>query len=364
MKKTFIIFMLLLLAFCLVSCKQEEDKSEWSVFDYEIEAKYDFTYRHRGYYKLKDELNYPLQNVVSKADLDNFGFVQTYSEYQSFISKIENNGFNFDEDFFKEKSLIYIANQASDVLEYEGKRYSPYNINNCVYVNDVCYITLDYVFDFFTYYFEIGVEEKSIYVFAFKDIEKPSFEVDVQATRLPVANLAKVFTPSSLKIEGEKFMVISTIHNNSFEYIPDNIYQVSQVLNSKYQAFAIRKAFFKGGFTLEKLLELDGTILKAHYEYKDFIGYFDLVNNNITYNKDFFEENNLYVHITYGNNNIIDDSGFKYSYLELSAIDYTEEGVKINLLDKGNGSIGACINVFFIAYDKTKGTNVSVSVSK
>ena len=131
MKKIFVMLMFVLSLSCLVSCKQEEDRSNWSVFDYEVEAKYDLTYRHRGYYELKDELNYPLQNVVSKASLDNFGFVQTYSEYQNFISKIENNGFNFDEDFFKEKSLIYIANQASDVLEYEGKRYSPYNIRLC-----------------------------------------------------------------------------------------------------------------------------------------------------------------------------------------------------------------------------------------
>ena len=94
MKKIFVMLMFVLSLSCLVSFKQEEDRSNWSVFDYEVEAKYDLTYRHRGYYELKDELNYPLQNVVSKASLDNFGFVQTYSEYQSFISKIENNGFS------------------------------------------------------------------------------------------------------------------------------------------------------------------------------------------------------------------------------------------------------------------------------
>lgn len=362
MKKSFIILMLLLSILCISGCK--EDKSEWRVYDFEVEAEYDYVYRHRGYYELKDTLNYGLQNTVSAANVDGFGIIQTYAEYQTFVSKITNNNFKYDEDFFKEKSLIYISNTANDVLEIDGVRYSPYNINNCVYQNDVCYIALDYVLDFYSYYLEIGVNTKSIYTFAFDDTEKVSFRLSTKVERDPIASLAKVYSSSALNIEGEKLMVIQTIYNNSFEYIPDNIYQVSQVLNTKYQAFAIRKAFFEGGFNIEKLLSYDGTVLKSYYEYKTFNDVFDTVNNNSTYNREFFDENYVYVHITYGENYILDDSGFKYSYLELADIKYDENGVNINLVNKKNRDAGYCINVFLIAYDKTKGTNVSVNTSK
>lgn len=364
MKKNLILFMLLFCLTCLFACSNKEDSSLYKVKNYEVEAKYDFTYKHRGYYELIDVEDYYVQNTVSQANIDGFGIIQTYQEYLDFTAKITNSNFKYSENFFIDKSLIYISNKANDVLELEGKRYSPYNINNCEYVNDVCYIALDYAYDFYTYYFEIGVETSSIYTFAFKDSEKKTFDIQTYTQRDPIAYMGKVYASNAIRIEGERKMVIDTIYNNSFEAIPDNIYQLGKVLNNPYQGFCLRNAVYEGGFSEEKLVELSGTSLRSYYDYKTFFAYFDVIDCNFNYNRDFFDKYSLAVYITNDNNYIFDDSGFTFSYLSIDGIDYSDSNVTISLKENGKNYLGDCVNVFLIAYERDNSKSLTIEIIK